>query len=119
MLDRMAEHAEHTARETQPRRSAGEIRAQVVGILAGVVRWIGLIFALVVAVHVVLVVGNANPANGITSFVKSWAEPLALGFKNLFTPADPKLNVLVNYGIAALFWLIVSSVLARIIRRFD
>jgi hypothetical protein len=26
--------------------------------------------------------------------------------------------VLVNYGIAALFWLIVSSVLTRIIRRF-
>ena len=41
----------------------------------------------------------------------------ALGFKDLFTPDDPKLQVLVNYGIAALFWLIVSAILAEIIRR--
>ena len=85
--------------------------------VAGVVRWVGVIFALILAVHVVLTVGRANPANGITSFFASWADPLALGFKNLFTPSDEKLRVLIDYGIAALFWLVVSAIVVRLVRR--
>ncbi|MBP2321532.1 hypothetical protein JOF56_001917 [Kibdelosporangium banguiense] len=104
----MAQHAESERQSS---------RAKVAGIFASVVRWIGLVFALVLVVHILLTVGSANPANGITSFFARVAEPVALGFKDLFTPSDPKLLVLVNFGIAALFWLIVSSVLAKVIRR--
>jgi hypothetical protein len=32
-------------------------------------------------------------------------------------PTDPKLSVLVNYGIAAIFWLVVSAIVAKVIRR--
>jgi hypothetical protein len=110
----MAQHAEPDER---PRRSAGQVRAQVVGIVAGAVRWIGLLIAVILVVHVILTVGSANKDNGITRFFADWADPVAIGFKNLFTPADPKLFVLVNYGIAALFWLIVSSILVKVIRR--
>lgn len=92
-------------------------RSNVVGVLAGVVRWAGLAFAVVLVVHVLLTVGDANPANGITKFFSSVADPLALAFKDLFTPENAELRVLVNYGLAALFWLIVSSVLSRLIRR--
>ncbi|AXB48838.1 hypothetical protein [Amycolatopsis albispora] len=93
-------------------------RAKIGGLLAAVVRWIGLIFALILAVHVILTVGGANPDNSITQFIRSWAEPLSLGFGDLFTNiSDPKAQVLVNYGIAAIFWLIVSSILAKILRR--
>jgi len=114
----MTEHADQRDETREaPRRGAGEIRAQVVGVVAGVVRWVGLIFALILAAHVVLTVGHANPANGITSFFASWADPLALGFKNLFTPSDEKLRVLINYSIAALFWLVVSGIAVRLIRR--
>jgi hypothetical protein len=94
-------------------------RSRVVGLLADVVRWVGLIFAVVLVVHVVLTVGEANPANGIARFVRTIADAVSLGFKDLFNkPADdPKLRVLLNYGLAALFWLIVSTVIARLIRR--
>lgn len=92
-------------------------RSNVVGVVASVVRWAGLLFALVLAVHVLLTVGEANPDNGITRFFASAAEPLALAFKSLFTPENDNLRVLVNYGLAALFWLIVSAVLSRLIRR--
>ncbi len=92
-------------------------RSNVVGVLAGVVRWIGLAFALVLVLHVLLTVGNANPDNGITTFFSSVADPLSLAFKSLFRPENAELRVLVNYGLAALFWLIVSSVLSRLIRR--
>lgn len=92
-------------------------RSNVVGVLAGVVRWAGLIFALVLVVHVLLTVGHANPDNGITEFFSGAADPLALAFRTLFTPDNAELRVLVNYGLAALFWLVVSSVLSRLIRR--
>ena len=124
----MGEHAE-SARDVETEAVAPESRAKrsefdwrksrdtVVSLVAGVVRWIGLIFAAFLVLYVIFVIGQANPANGIVSFVKGWAESVSLGFKDLFQPSDPKLNVLVNYGIAALFWLVVSAILAKIIRR--
>ena len=92
-------------------------RANVVGVVASVGRWVGLAFALVLVVHVLLTVGDANPVNAITRFFSATADPLALAFKSLFRPENDRLRVLVNYGLAALFWLVVSGVLSRLIRR--
>jgi hypothetical protein len=93
------------------------VRARAVGVLAGIVRWVGLLIALVLVVHLVLYMGNANPDNAITAFFRGAAEPLSLAFKSLFTPEDVKVGVLINYSIAAVFWLVVSSVAAKLIRR--
>lgn len=103
--------------QEQRRRRSPVARATVVGVLAGLVRWVGLVFALILVIHVLLTVGNANPDNGITVFFADAADPLALAFRNLFTPENAELRVLVNYGLAALFWLIVSGIVARLIRR--
>ena len=96
-----------------------ETRAKTVGILADVVRWIGLAAAIILAIHVLLVAGEANPANWIARLTSSLADFFSVGFKDLFNkPADdPKLRTLFNYGLAAVFWLIVSSFLSRLIRR--
>lgn len=95
-----------------------DARAKAVSLVAGVVRWIGLVAAVALVVHVLLVVGEANPANWITRVTNSLADFFSLGFKDLFTkPDDAKLRVLINYGLAAIFWLIVSSFLSRLIRR--
>jgi len=118
----MGEHAEPEP-ETKPaerhdveRRSVDwhKQKDRAVSFLAGLVRWIGLIFAAFLVLYVIFVIGDANAANGIVSFVKGWAESVSLGFKDLF---HPKLSVLVNYGIAAIFWLVVSGILAKVIRR--
>ena len=110
----MAERTQQdgATRRTQP------LRATIVGTVASVVRWAGLVVVVILVIRVLLTVGGANQANGISSFITSWSDPLAWGFKDLFTPSDAKLRVLENYGVAALFWLIVSSVLSRMIRRF-
>lgn len=122
----MAEHAEGSENElaeTKTHAKSGsdvdwrKIKDTGVGLLAGIVRWVGLIFAVILVLHVIFTVGGANPDNGIVSWVRGWADSLAIGFKDLFEPNDAKLRVLVNYGIAALFWLIVSSIVTRIIRR--
>lgn len=122
----MAEHAGETsdgAADKTPRASKGaevdwrRVRGQSLGLLAGIVRWAGLIVAAVLVLQVFFVVGSANPANTIVSWVRGWADIFALGFQDLFEPSDAKLRVLVNFGLAALFWLIVSGIVARIIRR--
>jgi hypothetical protein len=113
----MAENAEDTGKKETRRRDPAAVREKAVGLLAGVVGWVGRLIALVLVLHVVLVMGNANPDNPIASFVRGLAEPLALAFKTLFTPEDDKLGLLINYGLAAVFWLVVSSVVVRLIRR--
>ncbi len=95
------------------------MRTRVVGIAAAVVSWVGLALAVVLVVHVVLTVGGANPGNPITSTVKGLAEPIALAFKDLFTPADAKLKVIVNFGLAALFWLAVRAIVLKLVRRLN
>ncbi|WP_197321802.1 hypothetical protein [Saccharomonospora sp. NB11] len=95
----------------------GAVRGRVVRGLAGLVRWVGLACATVLVLHVLFVVGEGNPDNGIVSFVADAADAVSLGFEDLFLPDDPKLTVLVNFGLAALFWLVVSSVGAKLVRR--
>ncbi|MEV6244575.1 hypothetical protein [Lentzea sp. NPDC051838] len=95
------------------------MRTRVVGIAAGVVSWVGLALAVVLVVHVVLTVGGANPDNAITSTVKAVAEPVALAFRDLFAPADAKLKVMVNFGLAALFWLGVRAIVLKLVRRLN
>lgn len=105
--------AEHAHRKT----NSGELRAKIVGSVALVVRWVGLLIMVTLVAHVVLTVGGANPANGITTFVRDGADTFVLAFKDLFTPTDEKLRVLVNYGCAAIAWLVVSSLVTNLIRR--
>ncbi|MFO7191243.1 hypothetical protein [Thermocrispum sp.] len=116
----MGEHTDKPAAEqTTAKRDVdwGEIKDRFVGLLAGVVRWVCLIFALILVLHVVFVVAEANPANGVVQFVDGWADRLTLGVGDLFTPDDAKLRTLINYGIAAVLWLIISNVGSKIIRR--
>lgn len=82
------------------------------------VRWVGLVAAAVLVAHVVLVMADLSRANMITAEVRLLSGVLALPFKNLFTLEDVKLAVLINYGIATACWLAVSSVVARVIRRW-
>lgn len=109
--------AESATTDSPSRHTMAAVRSTVLGVLAGVVRWVGLLVVVILVVRVLLTVGDANPHNGITSFFTTWSDFFAWGFKDLFTPDDAKLRVLVNYGLAAICWLIVSSILARILRR--
>jgi hypothetical protein len=93
------------------------VRGRVVGVVAAVLRWVGTIIAVILVAHVLLTVFGANPDNPITTFVRSWADPLALAFRDLFTPSDARLRVLANYGLAAVFWLVVTSIVVRLVRR--
>jgi hypothetical protein len=42
---------------------------------------------------------------------------LALFFPGLFSFDSYNLSVIVNYGLAAVFWLVVTGIIARLIAR--
>lgn len=76
------------------------------------------LFAAVLAAHIVMVLGEANPANGVAAFVRGWAGGVSLGLDGLFTPDSAKTQVLLNSGLAALAWLALGAVVTMLIRRF-
>lgn len=88
------------------------------GTAAAIVSAIGGLFALIEAVYILLLVFEANQTNKFFSFVKGLAEPLALFFPGLFNTGTFKLDVIINYGLAAVFWLVVTGIIARLLARF-
>ncbi|WP_018683931.1 hypothetical protein [Actinokineospora enzanensis] len=113
----MAEPATDTSGRDAHRRAAPEIRGAAMGTVSRLIRLVGLLVAFVLVIHVVLVMGNVDPANPIASAARVVAEPLALAFKTLFTPEDRKLGLLINYSLAVVFWLALSSAVSRLVRR--
>jgi len=87
------------------------------GLLATVLNVIGIVIVVILVLHIVLTLLDANPANGLTTFISSWAAELNLGLGNLFTPANPKMAVTMNYGVAAIIWLVVTTSVVRLVRR--
>jgi hypothetical protein len=75
------------------------------------------LFAVVLVAHIILVMGGANPANGVASFVRGFAGAVSLGFEGLFTPDSAKGQVLLNDGSAAIVWLALGGVTTMLIRR--
>ncbi|MPZ82230.1 MAG: hypothetical protein GEV28_18260 [Actinophytocola sp.] len=87
------------------------------GTAARVITGIGALFALIEVVYILMILFGANQANSFFQFVKSLAEPLALFFPGLFNLANDNLETIVNYGLAAVFWIVVASFLARLVSR--
>jgi hypothetical protein len=85
------------------------------GTAARIVSGIGALFALIIVVYILLNIFGANMANAFSRFIQSMAEPLALFFPGLFPIANTTLNVIVNYGLAALFWIVVTGLIARVV----
>jgi hypothetical protein len=82
---------------------------------ARIITGIGAVFALFEVVYILLNLFNANPGNGFFRFIQSVAEPLALFFPGLFNLANDKLEIVLNYGLAAVFWLVVTGFIARLL----
>jgi hypothetical protein len=87
------------------------------GTAARVITGIGVLFALIEVVYILMILFGANQTNSFFHFIKSLAEPLALFFPGLFTLDSYNLSVIVNYGLAAVFWIVVASLIARLVSR--
>jgi hypothetical protein len=100
--------------------------AQVRNRVAQVIWIICVVAALFLAVGALCIALKANPSNSLVKFVEDTAEKLDFGvfsrgkngvahFKGHTHAADTK-NALVNWGLAAVVWLVGGRILDRIIR---
>ena len=83
---------------------------------AGVVNLVGSVLALILATHIVLVLASANPNSPAVGWVTRAADVIALWFTGLINTGNPGFSVVVNYGLAAAFWLFVTGLIARLLR---
>jgi hypothetical protein len=87
-------------------------------------RWFGRIVLIItgivvasIVLGILLVVLGANLDNPVASFIHSVAEWLVTPFKALFTLKQEKIQVAVNWGVAAIVYLVIGLVIARLMSR--
>ncbi|MCW2902474.1 MAG: putative rane protein [Streptosporangiaceae bacterium] len=97
--------------------SQAKVRKRAVGAIASIVSILTTLVVAVLAVHILFTVFDANGSNAIVAGFRDWADRLAWQFKDVFAPHDPKAAVLVNYGLAAVVYLIVGRIVVGLIRR--
>ena len=83
---------------------------------ARVITGIGALFAIIEVVYILLNLFGTNAGNAFFKFIQSIAVPLALFFPGLFTFHNQDWAVIVTYGLAAIFWIVVTGIIARFIR---
>ncbi len=101
---------------TQGTRAAGGAKDRILSLLAGLIMLVAVLVAIVLVLHIVFVVFRANPDNAIVEFVDGLAGTLAWRFESLFLLDRQSLQVLVNFGLAAVVYLVVGTLLSRVIR---
>jgi hypothetical protein len=98
------------ARYRDRRGDGANTAAQIVSAISGVI-------AFVFVLHIVFSLVGANHHNGIVYFVYQVARALVLGFGDVFTPDDAKIGLALNYGLAAIVYLVIGQLIARALRR--
>ncbi len=84
-------------------------------LLAVLVRLVAGVFAVVLLLRIGLAFVTVNPHNVIVEWIVRLADVLVWGFRDLFLPADPRIGVVANYGLAAVFWVAVGMIAAWVL----
>jgi hypothetical protein len=78
--------------------------------LAVIARLVGCLFAVVLLVRIGLAFVAVNPRNVIVEGIVRFSDGIVLDFRDLFLPTDPRIGLAVNYGLAAVFWLVAGMI---------
>ncbi|MEA2481039.1 MAG: hypothetical protein QOJ07_2961 [Thermoleophilaceae bacterium] len=84
-------------------------------LLARIIRLIAMVAAGIIVAGILLFVLGANQGNQIVSAVTDAGRWLVGPFDSLFKIHDAKVEMAVNWGIAAAVWAFVGSLLARLV----
>jgi hypothetical protein len=85
--------------------------------LARVIRTLAGLVAAVIVTAILLKLLSANPHNEIVSDIHDAGAWLATPFKHLFNFKSGNVSLAVNWGLAALVYLVVGSLLASLVGR--
>ncbi|MBB5154071.1 hypothetical protein [Saccharopolyspora phatthalungensis] len=82
--------------------------------VATLINGAGFLLAVLLVLHIVFVLTGFAAENGLAQSVAQAAEPLVLFFPGLVHAKSEVLQVLLDYGLAAAFWVLLCGVLARV-----
>lgn len=103
--------SQESYRERRERRDdRANTLASVISVFSGLV-------ATIFVLHIVFTLLGANEDSGVVSFVYQVAKALVLGFGDVFTPDDATLGLVLNYGLAAIVYLVIGRLVAGALRR--
>jgi uncharacterized protein YggT (Ycf19 family) len=88
-----------------------------VGLIARVVTVVTAIIVGFIVVGILLFVLSANENNPIVSFISGVAEFFVGPFREIFQIDEEKTQVAVNWGIAAVVYLIVGRLIVGLLQR--
>ena len=91
--------------------------ARVFELVATIVRVVCSVIAALIVIHAVFVLFEANPTNPLLTLAAGWRDTFGWFTKNLFTPSDPKIAEAINDGLAALIWVVLGSLVSKLIVR--
>jgi len=76
-----------------------------------------VLIAAIIALGILLVLVGANQSAGVVDFILDIGRFFVKPFAHLFPQDNVKQDVLINWGIAAIVYLIVGAFIARLVRR--
>lgn len=100
-----------------PSGSATGLGRRVLRGSASAVAGFSVLVAIMMALEITFKVFQANGDNAIVQFVDGWTQWLAWEFRDLFTPEDKRVEVLVNFGLAGVAYLVAGRLVSGLIRR--
>jgi hypothetical protein len=83
---------------------------------AGLVNLVGTVLALILVAHIVFEAFDICPTGGFVIWIGSTADVVGLWFTNLVDTGNATFSLVLNYGLAAVFWLVVTGVIASLLR---
>lgn len=86
-------------------------------LIARIIRIVTFAVVAIIVAAILFRVLGANQSTGIVSTITDWGRWLAGPFKDLFSFDSAKTSVAVNWGLAALVYLVVGLLIARLFAR--
>ena len=108
-------------RRTDAGTTAGEVAAGAAigaaNMIARIVLLVAWVVAIIIVAGILFVVFDANTSNSIVSWIHDAAKFLVGPFDGIFKPGDHKLAIAINWGLAAVVYLVVARLIAGLLRR--
>ena len=86
------------------------------GVLSTVINLFGVLTALIMIIRMLLVLTGSTADNPLFTVVKVWSDLLVLWWGNVVKPEGAPASVIITYALAAVFWLLVTRIVARVLK---
>lgn len=87
--------------------------------LARLIQVVTIIVVLVIVLAIILRILSGNPHNAIVSDIHDAGQWLVGPFKNVFSVKGAKLNLAVNWGLAAVVYALLGVLIATLVTRIS